>query len=667
VVAYNLDILEVFVVSIPGARRVAGYVLGVSVLAGLLTAEGIVVGTESGLSTEVGVLGDAVGTEARLSTELGVLGDVELPTPLVLVLVFAVAALVSGEATHLLVPSYPRNWGYFLALVSMSIAGVLVTGAAVLGGATDDAPAPLWFALGSIFLFSFQVLVVSDDIPGAWRHIPASAVQPALLFAGLTATTPLSASLSTHGPYLAVLVVVTVGLLAASGFTELLMRSNVSEVRAFEITSHLVQRKPLHLGMGKPREVPVQTFAVETSDGRTRVTAPWVHPGVLERIGGAKLTPNLLGALNSPDEGRTADSASGESRQAIRVGQAVPDSTGSQAGQALGDGPARPDNTGRLGDGPAVPDSAGSRAGQALGDGTARPGAGSGGRHTPESGEGGPGSEQGFFWHVPSTHLSDSPDPRVHEQVLGAVGDPETTGVASRLVSRTYGETTFHGRRYGENRVVFVKSDEYADIDVDVFGEVIDPEQTLVVDQHVRVADTSRTEIHRDSPDVETLRGYLREFLSVLDEQPLAEYRAGDAVDIDVDDISLYALVEEVDGQRTACVAADRNERPHALVAAREQLDGFDEVLLLTTDTHASVTENRFNPQTPPERIRALAETAADEVADAEAGLTTDSAEVELMRQDYSRLLFTLNILARVHIVSLAGLYALLAVGLVLA
>ena len=138
-------------------------------------------------------------------------------------------------------------------------------------------------------------------------------------------------------------------------------------------------------------------------------------------------------------------------------------------------------------------------------------------------------------------------------------------------------------------------------------------------------------------------------------------------VDIDVDGISLYALVEEVDGQRTACVAADRNERPHALMAAREQLDGFDEVLLLTTDTHASVTENRFNPQTPPERIRALAETAADEVADAEAGLTTDSAEVELMRQDYSRLLFTLNILARVHIVSLAGLYALLAVGLVLA
>ena len=632
-VAYNLDILEVFVVSIPGARRVAGYVLGVSVLAGLLTAEGIAVGTEAGLSTELGVLGDAVGTEAKLSTELGVLSDVELPTPLVLVLVFAVAALVSGEATHLLVPSYPRNWGYFLALVSMSIAGVLVTGAAVLGGATDDAPAPLWFALGSVFLFSFQVLVVSDDIPGAWRHIPASAVQPALLFAGLTATTPLSASLSTHGPYLAVLVVVTVGLLAASGFTELLMRSNVSEVRAFEITSHLVQRKPLHLGMGKPREVPVQTFAVETSDGRTRVTAPWVHPGVLERIGGAKLTPNLLGALNSPDEGRTADSASGESRQAIRVGQAVPDS---QAGRALGDGPARP-------------------------------GAGSGGRHTPESGEDGPDSEQGFFWHVPSTHLSDSPDPQVHEQVLGAVGDPETTGVASRLVSRTYGETTFHGRRYGENRVVFVKSDEYADIDVDVFGEVIDPERTLVVDQHVRVADTSRTEIHRDSPDVETLRGYLREFLSVLDEQPLAEYCAGDAVDIDVDGISLYALVEEVDGQRTACVAADRNESPQALMAAREQLDGFDEVLLLTTDTHASVTENRFNPQTPPERIRALAETAADEVADAEAGLTTDSAEVELMRQDYSRLLFTLNVLARVYIVSLAGLYALLAVGLVLA
>ena len=578
---YNLDIFEVFVVSIPRARRVAGYVLGVSVLAGVLTAGA-----------------GAIGTDVGLSTELAVLGGAELPTPVVLAVTFTVATLVGGEVTQLLVPSYPRSWGYFLGLASLAVAAVLVPAAALVGGTTDSSPAGVWFALGGVFLFSFQVLVVSDDIPGAWRHAPASAVQPALLFVGLTAATPLSLSPSTHAASIAVLIGAGLGLLAISALIELLMGSNVSEVRAHEISSNLVQREPLHLGMGTLREVPVQTFAVETVSGRTRVTAPWVHPGVLERIGGAKLTPNVLSALNSPDPGDADDNAS------------------SDGGRTIG---------------------------------------------------GGSNSERGFFWHVPSTHLSDSPDPRVHERVLGAVGDPETTSVASQLVSRTYNKTTFHGRRYGEKRIVFIDSDEYADIEADIFGEVVDPERTLVVDRHVRIADTQREEVHTDSADAERLQGYLRDFLSVLDEQPLAEYRAGDAVDIDVEEISLYALVEEVNGQRTACVAADRNERPHALADAREQLDGFDEVLLFTTDTHASVTENRFDPQTRPDQIRALVDEAAAEVTAAEAGLTADSAEVELMGEDYPRLILSLNILARLYIVSLAGLYALLAVGLVLA
>jgi putative membrane protein len=572
-VAYNLDSFEIFVVSIPRTRRVLGYALGTSLLAGLLTYQALLIDASP----------DAL-------TGLPWLTGVAAPTAVVLIAAFVVAALVGGEAIQVLVPAYPRNWSYYLALVSTSITGVLVPLAVLAGGAMDDSPATLWFALGTAFLFTFQVLLVSDDIPGVWRQAPASAVQPALLFAGLTVATPLSLSLSTHTPYIAVLVAVGLGQILVSAFVELLMGANVSEVRAFEVTSNLVQRESLHLGMGIRKEIPVQTFAVTTGDGRTRVAAPWVHPGVLERIGGAKLTPNVLAGLNGVTDGGTSVDADGDGH-----------------------------------------------------------------------------GDRGFFWHVPSTHRSDSPDPEVHEQVLDAVGDPETTGKASQLISRTYDGTIFHGRRYGEKRVVFVESEEYADIEAEVFGEVIDPEQTLVVDRHVRVEDTDRTEIHTDSPEVETLREYLREFLVVLDEQPLGEYRAGDALDIDIEGISLYALVEVVDGQRTACVVADRNERPYALVEAREQLEGYDEVLLFTTDTHASVTENRFDPQTRPDQIHSLVEEAADEVTAAEAGLTADHTEVELMREDYPRLMFSLNILARVYIVSLFGLYVLLAVGLVLA
>jgi putative membrane protein len=596
-VAYNLESFELFVVSIPRTRRVVGYILGVSVFAGLLTAVALQFGTALGWTVE-----------------LSVLGETAVPRALVLVAAFAVAALAGGEATQLLVPAYPRNWGYYLALVCLVLAGVLVPVGVVLGGATDSAAAPVWFALGTAFLFSFQALVVSDDIPGVWRQGPASAVQPAVLFAGLTVVTPLSLSLSAHAPEITVLVGVGVGLVLVSGFVELLMRGNVPEVRTFEITSNLVQRTPLHLDMGFSMDRPVQTFAVETAGGRTRITTPWVHPGILEGIGGARLTPNVLAALN---------------------GQADRHPDGSEdnipwSNSSTGDSPGG-DSTGSV------------------------------------STDGGDG-ERGFFWHVPCTHLSDSPDPYVHEPVLDGVGDPETTGEASRLVSRTYDETTFHGRRYGDTRVVFFESDEFADIEVDIFGEVIDPERTLVVDRHVRAEETGRGEVHVDSPETERLRGYLREFLSVLDEQPLAEYRAGDARDLDIDGISLYALVEVVDGQRTAYVVADRNERPHAMAKARKQLtEEFDEVLLFTTDTHASVTENRFDPQTRPNQIRDLVETAAAAVTDAAAGLTAEYTEVELMREDYQRLIFSLNILARVYIVSLAGLYLLLGVGLALA
>ncbi|ERH08787.1 MAG: hypothetical protein J07HX64_00536 [halophilic archaeon J07HX64] len=65
--------------------------------------------------------------------------------------------------------------------------------------------------------------------------------------------------------------------------------------------------------------------------------------------------------------------------------------------------------------------------------------------------------------------------------------------------------------------------------------------------------------------------------------------------------------------------------------------------------------------------MRDLVETAAADISDAAAGLTAERTEVELMREDYQRLMFSLNILARVYIVSVVGLHLLLGVGLVLA
>lgn len=539
--AYNLESFERFVIAIPPTRRVVALIAGLSLLAALLS-----------------------------TGALAVTGDGAVLTGLILFGTFAGGALIGGESIRLLVRSYPRNWAYFLGCLSLVLAGAVLPVALLV-----ESTAAIWFALGTAFLFSFQVLIISDGFSRFPLQATASAVQPAILLGGLSLTPALSIS-ATHLPYAAVVVGVGAALVLVSWFIGWLLRANVSEVGALEITSHLVQRKELHLGMGEEMEVPVQTFAVETDAGKTSVVAPWVHPGVLEGVGGGRLTTNLLNALT--DAG-----------------------------------------------------------------------------------------ERAFFWHVPSTHLSDSADPRVHEPIFAAVSDPETTDEASKLISRTYGETTFHGRRYGEKRLIFFESDRYADIEVDIFGEIIDPEETLVVDRHARVEESGRFQVHRESPHAETLRDYLRRFIDELDEQPLAPYRAGDALSIASDDISLYALVEEVDGQRTVCLTADQNERPYALASVQAELEAeYDEFLLFTTDTHASVYANRFDPQAGTARIQECIKTATDRVGSAAAGLASEAATMTLLRKDYHRLMFSLNILARVYIVSLAGLYLVLAAGLVL-
>ena len=551
--AYNLELFEVFVITIPRTRRVAGYTLGMGTLAGLLTA---------------GVL-------------LARSADVGPTTPLVLAGIFVGAALLAGEATGLLVPAYPRSWGHYLALVCLTVLTVLVPAAFLVGGSL---PA-LWFALGVAFLLGFQILVVSDGLGRFPLLGLASAVLPAGVAVGLAAVLPeVSTEPAAHAAPVAVVVLVGLGLGVVSLFIEWLQNANVPEVGGLEITSHLVQRERLRLDMGFPIEPTVQTLAIGTGDtDDTRVAAPWVHPGILEGVGGGRLTSHLLDSLNDGD---------------------------------------------------------------------------------------GDDGEDGFFFHVPCTHRSDSADPSVHEPVIDAVSDPKQYEKASRLVTHTVGEdgreTTFRGRRYGDCRLVFVDSGEYNDIELGILQDLVDPETTLVVDQHAHDDDEAKSDLRRESPDATQLRADFRDFLAMLDDEPLAPYRAGTAVDHDTEDISLFALVEEVDGQRTLVLGADRNEAPRTLSEVRAELaDEYDETLLFTTDTHASVYANRFDPQSGADRIRAVAETAADSVTDAAAGVDARAADtVDILREDYSRLMHSLNVLARVYIVLLASLHVFLAAGL---
>lgn len=552
--AYNLNVFEIFVVSIPRTGRMVFFLSCIGLIGGILTAGAIAVSPyDSGPGLAVFL---AIG-------------------------VFGLPSFAGGEAVNQLVPSYPRNWGYYLASVSMVLAIVLLPIAFLFGGSWNL----LWLAIGISFLNNFQVLTVSDGL-GRYPLVGiASAVQPALMAVGLSVTVPnLAQPPVTHAPAVAVLLTVGLGLGIVSLFVEWLLDANITEVDGLEITSNLVQRTDLHLGMGFETEPTVQTFAVETKAGQTTVVAPWIHPGVLEGIGGGRLTREIIREVSEDAENSYST------------------------------------------------------------------------------------SDSGFFFHVPCSHLSDAADPTVSDTVLQSTTMPKTVGRASELISRTYDGTTFHGRRYGDDQVVYVESDHYGDFDIDVFGEVIDPEKTLLVDRHVRADDRDREFVYRDSAATDDLRTYLSDFLADLRSLPLTDYRAGHAADLnlDGDGISLFAIVEEVGEQRTVLLGADQNEEPQPLVNLRDELDErYDEVVLFTTDTHASVYSERFDPQVDADRVRSVVETARATVSDAVAGVTSSHApEVPLLRTDYLRLMHSLNITARIYILLLAGLYVVLVAGL---
>jgi glutaredoxin-related protein len=96
--------------------------------------------------------------------------------------------------------------------------------------------------------------------------------------------------------------------------------------------------------------------------------------------------------------------------------------------------------------------------------------------------------------------------------------------------------------------------------------------------------------MHNSSVSAERTRENLKEFLDILDEQELYEYKAGYAVERNGKDC--MALVEEVDGQKTLLLGSDENGPcRNMLEAQKNYLKEFDEVNIFTTDTHKDLKD----------------------------------------------------------------------------
>lgn len=267
----------------------------------------------------------------------------------------------------------------------------------------------------------------------------------------------------------------------------------------------------------------------------------------------------------------------------------------------------------------------------------------------------------GFFLHVPCTHKEDLADPDDVTKIVDALDDPETVSMASRLYTEVYDDVSFYGRNVDGKKIIFFEAPGIDDYHPGVFMRDISKDDVLLVDMHNHHihAELDR-EIQYGTETAAHLKRCFDDFLEQLEGVELFPYNAGFAVDCGP--YPQLALVEEVDSHRTLIFGVDTNGVTDDLRELRERFSReFDDVILFSTDTHASVYDlanlTGFDVATTENVVRS----AAENVSSARIGLTNDQTErLRLLKLDYSGLVFSVNILIRLVLISLAVFYGFL-------
>lgn len=268
---------------------------------------------------------------------------------------------------------------------------------------------------------------------------------------------------------------------------------------------------------------------------------------------------------------------------------------------------------------------------------------------------------QGFFLHVPCTHKEDLADPNDAEKIIDALKNPEKSSQASELIAKEYEDVKFYGRRLGDQKIVYLDTEGIDDYDVGIFMKDISRDDVLLVDLHNHdIHEGPEKEVQYGTLEAENLKSAFDDFLKQLDDVEQYDYHAG--FEVFECDHSFMAMVEEVNGQETLIFGIDTNGVTEDLRDLRESYeDRFDEVLLFSTDTHASVYDLANMNSSDIPQVRKAVELARSRVSKAQAGFANQKSEsLSLLKLDYNGLMFSINILIRLVIIALVFFYLLL-------
>lgn len=220
------------------------------------------------------------------------------------VLLFAVPALVAGEALYLFLPDYPRHWGYFLVAANQFftfIFGMILTGA----NSSVNAWRVVWLGLITLFLITTLVLTLTLGAKYIKRIILVSLIQPLLVL--LVGNYYLSPFLQfrwwDYASNIGVLLFAGLILVLLLHIIQYLVGSNVSNVSAFNLTAGLLQKKQQALDLGYESNPEVHTLQIENEGGKASIGIPWVHPGPLGAFGGGELSTTIIERLNNSVKG----------------------------------------------------------------------------------------------------------------------------------------------------------------------------------------------------------------------------------------------------------------------------------------------------------------------------------------------------------------------------
>lgn len=265
--------------------------------------------------------------------------------------------------------------------------------------------------------------------------------------------------------------------------------------------------------------------------------------------------------------------------------------------------------------------------------------------------------EEGFFFHVPSTHKSDPSDPEDYRKILDAMEEPEKSSKASKLIQKDYEGVSFYGRKIEGKKLVFMDA-EWDDYEVSVFKEVIDLESVLLVDLHCQDRkEEEREEVWYNTKESNHLRESLKDFISEL--ESLEEYEYSNGFTVELEGKPVFALVERVEGQKTVLFGLEGNGTSEEVRNLREKLrEDYDQVLTFSTDTHQSIHQLSSDKQIETSRIKDAVNQAENNLSKASLGFTNHEAEeMKLLQEDYSGLIFSINMLIRLIGLLLVAVY----------